>query len=184
MTAFVPVPAVNTTFVPPESLRARCAPTEIDTAWRRSVVQGTVHDENAAFIGGVSGNAGLFSTARDLAVYMQMLFNRGMYAGRRYLSEKTIAEFIERRSPAQERWLGWDMKSPRGSSAGAFFSPASFGHTGFTGTCIWADPARNLAVIFLTNRVYPTRANLKIARVRPAVNDAVMRALGVSGTGQ
>jgi beta-N-acetylhexosaminidase len=181
---FFPLRMTNTTFVPPESLRARCAPTEIDTAWRKSVVQGSVHDENAAFIGGVSGNAGLFSTAGDLAVYMQMLFNKGMYAGRRYLSEKTIAEFIEKRAPAQERWLGWDIRSPRGSSAGEFFSPASFGHTGFTGTCIWADPARNLVVIFLTNRVYPTRANLKIARVRPAVNDAVMRARGVSGTGQ
>jgi beta-N-acetylhexosaminidase len=181
---FGPLRMRNTTYVPPESLRARCAPTEIDTAWRKSLVQGTVHDENAAFIGGVSGNAGLFSTAGDLALYMQMLINRGLYAGRRYLSEKTVAEFIEKRAPAQERWLGWDMRSPHGSSAGAFFSPASFGHTGFTGTCIWADPARNLVVIFLTNRAYPTRANLRIANVRPAVNDAVMRALGVTGTGQ
>ena len=181
---FAPLRMRNTTYVPAESLRALCAPTELDTAWRKSVVQGTVHDENAAFIGGVSGNAGLFSTASDLAVYMQMLFNRGVYAGRRFLSEKTVAEFIEKRAPGQERWLGWDMKSPRGSSAGSLFSPGSFGHTGFTGTCIWADPARNLAVIFLTNRVYPTRANLKIARVRPAVNDAVMRALGVTETGK
>jgi beta-glucosidase-like glycosyl hydrolase/CubicO group peptidase (beta-lactamase class C family) len=181
---FVPLRMRNTTYVPPESLRSRCAPTEIDTAWRKSLVQGTVHDENAAFIGGVSGNAGLFSTASDLAVYMQMLLNKGLYAGRRYLSEKTVAEFIEKRAPGQERWLGWDMRSPRGSSAGAFFSPASFGHTGFTGTCIWADPSRNLVVVFLTNRVYPTRANMKIARVRPSLNDAVMRALGVTGIGQ
>jgi CubicO group peptidase (beta-lactamase class C family) len=181
---FIPLRMKNTTYVPPESLRSRCAPTEIDTAWRKSLVQGTVHDENAAFIGGVSGNAGLFSTASDLAVFMQMLINRGAYAGRRYLGEKTVTEFIGRRAPAQERWLGWDMRSSRGSSAGALFSPASFGHTGFTGTCIWADPTRNLVVIFLTNRVYPTRANLKIAGIRPAVNDAVMRALGVTGTGQ
>ena len=181
---FFPLRMRNTMYAPPESLRGRCAPTENDTAWRKSVVQGTVHDENAAFIGGVSGNAGLFSTASDLAVYIQMLFNKGVYAGRRYLSEKTVAEFIGKRAPAQERWLGWDMRSPKGSSAGEFFSPASFGHTGFTGTCIWADPARSLAVIFLTNRVYPTRANLRITRVRPAVNDAVMRALGVAGTGQ
>lgn len=181
---FVPLHMKNTMYVPPESLRARCAPTELDTAWRKSVVQGTVHDENAAFIGGVSGNAGLFSTAGDLAVYMQMLFNKGLYAGKRYISEKTVSEFIEKRVPSQERWLGWDMRSEHGSSAGSFFSPASFGHTGFTGTCIWADPSRNLAVIFLTNRVYPTRANLKIARVRPAVNDAVMRALGVTEKGK
>lgn len=181
---FVPLRMRNTMYTPPESLRARCAPTELDTSWRKSVVQGTVHDENAAFIGGVSGNAGLFSTASDLAVYMQMLFNRGLYAGRRYLGEKTVAEFIEKQAPGQERWLGWDMRSARGSSAGTFFSPASFGHTGFTGTCIWADPTRNLAVIFLTNRVYPTRVNQKIAKVRPAVNDAVMRALGASAAGQ
>ncbi|HMK38431.1 MAG TPA: glycoside hydrolase family 3 N-terminal domain-containing protein [Bacteroidota bacterium] len=181
---FVPLRMRSTMYVPPESLRARCAPTEADTAWRRSVVQGTVHDENAAFLGGVSGNAGLFSTASDLALYMQMLFNKGLYAGRRYIGEKTVSEFIEKRGPGQERWLGWDMRSPRGSSAGAFFSGASFGHTGFTGTCIWADPTRNLAVIFLTNRVYPTRANQRIARVRPAVNDAVMRALGATVTGQ
>jgi beta-N-acetylhexosaminidase len=181
---FVPLRMKNTTYVPADSLRVRCAPTEIDTTWRKSVVQGTVHDENAAFIGGVSGNAGLFSTASDLAVYMQMLFNKGLYAGRRYLTERTIAEFIEKRAPGQERWLGWDMRAPHGSSAGAFFSPASFGHTGFTGTCIWADPSRNLAVIFLTNRVYPTRANLKIAKVRPALNDAVMRALGATGAGK
>jgi len=176
---FTPLRMRNTMYNPPESLRARCAPTEIDTSWRRSLVQGTVHDENAAFLGGVSGNAGLFSTAGDLALFMQMLLNRGTYAGKRYIAEQTIDEFIGKRAPAQERWLGWDMKSPRGSSAGSRFSPASFGHTGFTGTCIWADPIRKLAVIFLTNRVYPTRANLKIMRVRPAVNDAVMKALGV-----
>jgi beta-glucosidase-like glycosyl hydrolase/CubicO group peptidase (beta-lactamase class C family) len=181
---FIPLHMRSTMYVPPESLRARCAPTERDTVWRKTVVQGTVHDENAAFLGGVSGNAGLFSTAGDLAVYMQMLFNRGLYAGRRYLSEKTIAEFIGKRAPEQDRWLGWEMKSAPGSSSGEFFSPASFGHTGFTGTSIWADPARNLAVIFLTNRVYPTRANLRIMKVRRAVHDAVMRALGVTGNGQ
>ncbi|HTY57946.1 MAG TPA: glycoside hydrolase family 3 N-terminal domain-containing protein [Bacteroidota bacterium] len=180
---FAPLHMKNTTYLPAESLRARCAPTELDTAWRKTVVQGTVHDENAAFLGGVSGNAGLFSTATDLAVYMQMLFNNGLYAGRRYIGEKTVAEFIGKRAPGQERWLGWDMRSAHGSSAGAYFSPSSFGHTGFTGTCIWADPSRNLAVIFLTNRVYPTRANLKIARVRPAVNDAVMKALGAAASG-
>ncbi|HTO94211.1 MAG TPA: serine hydrolase domain-containing protein, partial [Bacteroidota bacterium] len=176
---FTPLRMRNTMYNPPESLRARCAPTEVDTSWRRRLVQGTVHDENAAFLGGVSGNAGLFATAGDLAVYMQMLFNHGTYAGRRYIGERTVDEFIGKRAPGQERWLGWDMKSPRGSSAGPRFSAASFGHTGFTGTCIWADPTRNVAVIFLTNRVYPTRANQKIMRVRPAVNDAVMKALGV-----
>jgi len=176
---FTPLRMRNTMYNPPGPVRGRCAPTEIDTSWRHALVQGTVHDENAAFLGGVSGNAGLFSTAGDLALYMQMLFNRGTYAGRRYISEQTIDEFIGKRAPGQERWLGWDMRSARGSSSGSRFSAASFGHTGFTGTCIWADPTRKVAVIFLTNRVYPTRANQKIMRVRPAVNDAVMKALGV-----
>jgi len=136
----------STMYVPPESLRARCAPTERDTVWRKTVVQGTVHDENAAFLAASSGNAGLFSTAGDLAVYMQMLFNRGLYAGRRYLSEKTIAEFIGKRAPEQDRCSDGKWKSAPGSSSGEFFSPASFGHTGFTGTSIWGRPARNLAV--------------------------------------
>ncbi|HXX64918.1 MAG TPA: glycoside hydrolase family 3 N-terminal domain-containing protein [Bacteroidota bacterium] len=170
----------NTMYTPPSALRARCAPTELDTLWRKRLVQGTVHDENAAFLGGVSGNAGLFSTATDLALYVQMLLNKGFYAGRRYFSERTVAEFLENRTGAQERWLGWEMRSPRRSSSGSLFSGASFGHTGFTGTSIWADPERKLTVIFLTNRVYPTRANNKITTIRPALHDLVMRSLGIN----
>jgi CubicO group peptidase (beta-lactamase class C family) len=128
-------------------------------------------------LGGVSGNAGLFSTATDLAVFMQMLLNKGTYAGRRYLAAETVAEFIGKRSAGQERWLGWDMKSAKGSSAGTLFSADSYGHTGFTGTSIWADPQRNLAVVFLTNRVHPTRVNQRIIRIRPLLHDAVIHAL-------
>lgn len=174
---FEPLGMTRTMYAPPESLAAQCAPTEIDTLWRKRLVQGQVHDENAALLNGVAGHAGLFSTASDLAVYMQMLLNKGAYGGVRYLKENTVIEFTRKYVPGQERYLGWDMKSPTGSSAGSLFSPSSFGHLGFTGTSVWTDPDRKISVILLTNRVHPTRANQKIQRVRPAVHDAVIRAL-------
>ncbi len=177
---FAPLHMMNTMFNPPESRWSRIAPTEIDTVWRKqnTPVRGRVHDENAFVLGGVSGHAGLFSTAADLAVIMQMLLDGGTYAGKRYLNENTIRMFTKRQSERSTRALGWDTKSMQGySSAGSRFSPKSFGHTGFTGTSIWADPTRNLFVILLTNRVYPTRQNTKIFQVRPAVHDAVIDAL-------
>ena len=181
---FDPLRMGNTMFRPDTSLRERIAPTEVDSAWRRKLVQGTVHDENAALLGGVAGHAGLFSTASDLAVFMQMLLNRGAYGGRRFISEGTIYEFLARRAQGQERWLGWDMWSFKESSAGSLFSPTSFGHTGFTGTSLWADPGKNLAVIVLTNRVFPTRANLRLLRVRPVLHDAVMHSLQTAPAGE
>jgi len=174
---FVPLGMENTMYNPPAELRERVAPTEIDTLWRKALVWGQVHDENAALLGGVAGHAGLFSTASDLAIYMQMLLNKGAYGGVRILKETTVLEFTRKYVTGQERYLGWDMKSPLGSSAGTLFSPSSFGHTGFTGTSIWTDPDRKLSVILLTNRVHPTRANSKLFRVRPVVHDAVVRAL-------
>jgi beta-N-acetylhexosaminidase len=181
---FDPLHMCHTGFRPDTTVRERIAPTELDTAWRKRLVQGSVHDENAALLGGVAGHAGLFSTASDLAVFMQMLLNRGVYGGRRYISEGTIYEFLARKAPGQERWLGWDMWSMSGSSGGTLLSPSSYGHTGFTGTSLWADPARNLAVVFLTNRVYPTRANLRLLRIRPALHDAVIHALQSAGPGE
>jgi beta-N-acetylhexosaminidase len=174
---FKPLGMENTMYTPPSGLWLRIAPTEFDSTWRGRLVRGTVHDENAAFLGGVSGHAGLFSTASDLAVFMQMLLNGGTYGGRRYLSDSIVSLFTRRRVEGQDRFLGWDAKAPKGSSAGTLFSPSSFGHTGFTGTSIWADPERDLAVIFLTNRVYPTRANGKIAKVRPRLHDLIIGAL-------
>ncbi len=174
---FEPLAMPRTMFKPPKELWNNVAPTEYDSSWRKTLVQGTVHDENAEFLGGVSGHAGLFSTTSDLAVLMQMLMNGGVYGGVRYLSEATVKEFTRRQNNSSTRALGWDTKSPKGSTAGNYFSSNSFGHTGFTGTSIWADPERNLFVILLTNRVHPTRANMKIAKVRPAVADAVIEAL-------
>jgi beta-N-acetylhexosaminidase len=179
---FEPLGMTSTTFTPLQEWWVGIAPTEVDTGWRRQLVWGTVHDENADLLGGVSGHAGLFSTATDLAVFMQMLLNGGTYRGEKYLNGETIMQFTRRQSESSTRALGWDTKSATGSSAGNLFSARSFGHTGFTGTSIWVDPDRNLAVVFLTNRVHPTRANTKIFRVRPALHDAVIDALeGAAG---
>lgn len=183
---YEPLKMLNTTFRPSKAVWSQTAPTELDTLWRKALVQGTVHDENAAALGGVAGHAGLFSTASDLAVFMQMIMNGGTYGGTRHLGDTTVALFTRRSAPESSRGLGWDTKSVAGSTAGSLFSGSSFGHTGFTGTSIWADPERDLFVIFLTNRVYPTRANTGISRIRPALHDAVIRALlpgGGTGNG-
>ena len=183
-TFFIPLGMNNTMFTPPEELWPNVAPTEFDAEWRKRLVQGTVHDERSALLGGVAGHAGLFSTARDLATFMAMLLNGGTYGGTRYLQDSTVALFTRRQSPRSTRALGWDTRSEHGSSAGDLFSMHSFGHTGFTGTSVWADPERHLVVILLANRVYPTRANTKIFRVRPAVANAVVQALRGEGTSQ
>ena len=151
---------------------ARVAPTELDTVYRHTHVHGVVHDENAYALGGVAGHAGLFSSARDLAVFAQMMLNGGEYGGVRVLDSATIARFT-RRADGSGRALGWDKPSGR-SSAGDYFSARAFGHTGFTGTSIWIDPEYDVFVVLLTNRVNPTRDNMKHAALRRAVHDAVM----------
>jgi uncharacterized protein YbbC (DUF1343 family)/CubicO group peptidase (beta-lactamase class C family) len=174
---FEPLGMRHTMFRPPAGLRSRIAPTEYDP-WRGRLVHGEVHDENAFAMGGVAPHAGLFSTAGDLARFAQMLLNGGVLGGRRIVSRETVELFTRRAGvPGSDRALGWDTKSAEGSSAGTLFSSRSFGHTGFTGTSIWIDPERQLYVILLTNRVHPTRENNLIREVRPAVADAVVRAL-------
>ena len=179
---FDPLKMSNTTFRPAKKLWPQIAPTEVDNNLRHRLVQGEVHDENAFAIGGVSGHAGLFSTAPDLAAFCQMLLNGGSYTHQRILRRATVAQFT---TPQQlsggTRTLGWAVPTEGGSS-GHFFSAHSFGHTGFTGTSIWIDPDRELFVVLLTNRVNPTRENQKIAQVRPALHDAVMQALGLAKT--
>jgi beta-N-acetylhexosaminidase len=175
---FDPLSMKDTIYRPAKKLWPGIAPTEIDNNLRHRLVQGEVHDENAFAIGGVSGHAGIFSTAPDLASFCQMLLNGGVYAHHRILRRATIAQFT---TPQQlsngTRTLGWAVPTEGGSS-GHFFSLHSFGHTGFTGTSIWIDPDRQLFVVLLTNRVHPTRENQKIAQLRPAFHDAVMQALG------
>jgi beta-N-acetylhexosaminidase len=161
---------------PPEPLMPRIAPTEVDTVFRMRHVRGQVHDENAFALGGVAGHAGLFSSARDMAIFAQLMLNRGYYGGRRYIDPATVDLFTRRAAPGSSRALGWD--TPEGnSSAGSLFSAASFGHTGFTGTSIWVDPEQDVFVVLLTNRVNPTRDNQRQAAMRRDVADAVQRAI-------
>ncbi len=175
---FSPLGMKDSMYKPPKKLWPSIAPTEIDNNLRHRLVQGEVHDENAFVIGGVSGHAGIFSTAPDLAAFCEMLLNGGVYAHQRILRRATVAQFT---APQQlsggTRTLGWAVPTEGGSS-GHYFSAHSFGHTGFTGTSIWIDPDRQLFVVFLTNRVHPTRENQKIAKVRVALHDGVMQALG------
>ena len=177
---FSPLGMKNSVYKPPKKLWPKIAPTEIDNNYRHRLIQGEVHDENAYAIGGVSGHAGVFSTAPDLAVLCQMLLNGGVYAHQRILKRPTIAQFTAPQTLAQNtRTLGW-VVATENSSSGHYFSVHSYGHTGFTGTTIWIDADRQLFVVLLTNRVHPTRENHKIAEARPAVHDAIVKSLGLA----
>ena len=141
---------------------------------------GTVHDPTAALMGGISGNAGLFSNANDLAILSQMLLNGGEYGGERFLSDTTVELFTNR--VRGHRGLGFD-KPPRTTSyiIGESASLASYGHTGFTGTCFWVDPENDLVYIFLSNRIHPSVKNTRIneMRIRQRVHQVVYNAMGV-----
>ena len=178
-TIFKPMGLKNTMFNPPPELLGRIAPTEIDTVLNRGLVHGKVHDENAAFLGGVSSHAGLFSTAEDLASIAQMLLNGGIYRHRRFFSPGTVKYWTKRQHMpnSSSRAIGWDTPSDQGSSAGDYFSERSFGHLGFTGTSFWVDPNRDIAVILLSNRVHPSRKRGGMYKVRRDFHQAVMRAL-------
>lgn len=160
---------------------SRIVPTEVDTFFRMQTLHGMVHDEGAAMMLGVSGNAGLFANARDLAKVYQMLLNDGYYAGNQYLRPETIKEFTRVQFPENDnrRGLGFDKPlleyDKDASSVAREASPASYGHSGYTGTLVWADPDNDLLFIFLSNRVHPTRDNRKIYTmgVRPAIHNAV-----------
>jgi CubicO group peptidase (beta-lactamase class C family) len=181
---FRPLGMTSTRFSPPLEWRDRIAPTE--RSLDGTVIQGTVHDENAWKLGGVSGHAGLFSSAPDLARFAAWLLN--VRAGRQTagddssssmprIPQAVVQTFTRRQSlvPGSSRALGWDTPSER-SSAGTKLSDSAFGHTGFTGTSIWLDPERNLYIILLTNRVHPTRENSRIYRVRSRVADLAVDA--------
>jgi CubicO group peptidase (beta-lactamase class C family) len=163
-------------FNPPALWHARTAPTELD-AWRGRLLVGEVHDENAYALGGVAGHAGLFGTAAAVGDYARHLLQ--ILDGRTgALRRETLETFITRDAgvPGSSRALGWDTMLPT-SSCGTRMSPRAFGHTGFTGTSLWIDPDRGVYVVFLTNRVHPTRDNDAIRQVRPALHDAIMVAL-------
>jgi CubicO group peptidase (beta-lactamase class C family) len=151
---------------PPES----APPTEF-CAWRQRRVQGEVHDENAVTLGGISGHAGLFGTATDAALLGQVYLAEG--GG--FLSPRIAKEAT--RLHIGDRGLGWMMRSPSGSSSGAYFGPRSYGHTGFVGNSLWVDPDRQLVVALLTNNVFFGRDRMAILKFRPVFHDTVIRAL-------
>jgi beta-glucosidase-like glycosyl hydrolase/CubicO group peptidase (beta-lactamase class C family) len=178
-----PLGASSTTYTPLRYMdSSRIAPTEYDRFVRKQVIRGYVHDEAAAFQGGVSGNAGLFSTANDLAKILQLYLNNGIYGGEQYLSARTCKLFTGSKSPASRRGLGFDkpdIKNPQRSPCGLQAPPDVYGHTGYTGTCFWIDPIHNMFFIFLSNRTYPSRTNIKLFSldIRTRIQDAIYKAL-------
>lgn len=176
---FGPLGMRETQYRPPDALRPRIAPTEIDP-WRQRHLRGEVHDENAFALGGVSAHAGLFSSAFDLVRLARAYLNGGILDGQRVFSASAIEMFTHVQNPAlSNRALGWE--TPNGvNSGGHGLSARAFGHTGFTGTSIWIDPENNVFILLLTNRVNPTREHRAIGGVRVAVADAAMAVVGTS----
>lgn len=176
---FTPLGMKSTFFNPDSSTLYRVAPTEVDNRYGRALVHGLVHDERSWQMGGVSGHAGLFSNTYDLAVYAQMMMDYGFFGGQRYFNNSIIDEFTSKvkMPPDSDRAIGWDTPAENNSSAGDYFTKGSFGHTGFTGTSMWVDPNRRIAIIFLSNRVHPTRDRGGIVQVRKDFHNAVMEAL-------
>jgi CubicO group peptidase (beta-lactamase class C family) len=166
----------------PDSL---VAPTEDDQTLRNELIRGYVHDRNAALLGGVAGQAGLFGNARNIAKLMQIHLDHGHYADDTVFSSSTIEAFTTRHFTNNRRGWGWDMPAlPAGrpgpepdGPVSSLASANTFGHTGFTGTSVWIDPTKKLSVIFLTNRIYPKRENKKLFKLRPLLHDAVIKAI-------
>lgn len=174
-TAYNPLSKFDTTEI---------APTEREVGFRDQVIHGFVHDPGAAMLGGVSGHAGLFSTAHDVAVIFQMLLNKGIYANKRYFKASTVEMFSAYNSTLSHRGLGFDKPLPDADNSGAGgerCSPQAFGHQGFTGTCAWADPATGIVFVFLSNRVYPSASNTKINKlsVRTQAQDYIYESIGI-----
>jgi len=175
----------TTGFKPRERFNVnRIIPTEQENHFRRQLLWGDVHDEGSSMFGGVAGHAGLFSDAYDLAMLYQMLLNGGSFNGERYFKEETIKLFTAYHSKTSRRAYGFDKPEKdnvtrREPYPSELASPQTFGHTGFTGTCVWVDPKYNLVYIFLSNRVNPTRNNslLSSLSVRGKIQDAIIEAI-------
>jgi CubicO group peptidase (beta-lactamase class C family) len=171
--------AEDLTFNPPREWRERTAPTELDL-WRGRLIQGEVHDENTWALGGVAGHAGLFGTAAAVGVFARDAI-RGFRGETTFARADTFARFARKSSvPGSSRALGWDTMLPT-SSCGTRLSDRALGHTGFTGTSLWIDPAQDLYVVLLTNRVHPSRDNNAIQPVRRALHDEVIASLSAVG---
>lgn len=174
---FQPLSMDNSFFNPPDHLLERIAPTE-NSSRRGSVIRGEVHDENCHALGGVSGHAGLFSTAGDLCRFASCLLNEGRFEGRTVLSRNSVKLFKQNFTPAlnENRSLGWELQGKKSESAGGLLSKQSFGHTGFTGGSIWLDPKSKLGIIILTNQVHPerNRGQDRINDFRARLNNTIM----------
>jgi CubicO group peptidase (beta-lactamase class C family) len=163
---------------------ARIVPTEYDSLFRKTLIHGKVHDEGAALLDGISGHAGLFGNANDLAKLMQMYLQKGYYGGKQFIDEKTVKQWTSYPFSIDEnarRGIGFDKpdrKKP-GVSAAESASQESFGHSGFTGTYTWVDPTQDIVYVFLSNRVYPTRNNSRIsdANIRTGINEVIYQAI-------
>lgn len=169
---FGPLGMRDTGFLPDSLLRSRAAPTRT----RGGSVYGVVHDPTGYALGGISGNAGLFSSARDVAVFAQMMLNGGTFNGARVLHPATIARWTARQQRNGSRALGWDTPADS-SSAGRYMSPWSFGHTGFTGTSMWVDVHADMFVVLLTNYTRPSSNNPRMRALRWAIDEAVRSAV-------
>ncbi|GHT55833.1 beta-N-acetylglucosaminidase [Bacteroidia bacterium] len=175
--------ASSTGFLPLKKIpKENIAPTEYDETWRKQLITGYPHDEAAAVMGGVSGNAGLFSNANDLAKILQMWLNGGEYGEERYLSKETVNLFTRTKSTHSRRGLGFDKpdrENPAKSPVSLSASARTYGHTGFTGTCFWVDPDKNLIYILLSNRVYPSRTHRQLMQlnIRTRIQDVIYEAI-------
>jgi serine-type D-Ala-D-Ala carboxypeptidase len=172
---FDPLGMAGARFLPPPEWATQIPPTENDEGFRHRIIQGEVNDENSSVMGGVSGHAGVFASALDLATFAHCIVN----GGAPMVSPARIGLFTRRETfpSGSSRALGWDTPSAP-SQAGRHFGPRSFGHLGFTGTSLWCDPDRKLSVTLLTNRTWPDRSSQEIRRVRPLVHDAILEAIG------
>ncbi len=183
-TVFGPLGMKETMFQPPESLRGRIAPTEVP-AGSHAPFRGVVHDETTRFMGGVAGHAGMFTTAADLARFAEMMLGAGERNRARLFSAPAVKKFTTPQSPADQpilRGLGWDLDSPFSGNRGELFPLGSFGHTGFTGTSLWMDPASQTYVILLANSVHPRRRPA-ITSLRGRVATIVAAAVGIDTPG-
>lgn len=191
---FEPLGMVDSDFLIPLSEDYRIAPTENDTYWRNQLLVGYVHDEMAAMLEGVSGNAGLFSTAPDLYKFLLMMMNKGKYPDERRMTKNVVYDTLYKDQTvdmfttkitglgySNSRALGWETKAEPTKylpQCGNKFSSNCFGHTGYTGTSVYCDKEKNLIIILLTNRVYPKRGNEEVRNIRPKVHDEVCKILG------
>lgn len=172
---FAPLGLKSTCFLPPDAWKAGFPPTEDDRTFRHRVIQGEVQDEHAFVLGGVAGHAGVFGNVEDLLRFAQCILDQGRTGdGQQLFEAKTVAEFATRQGSG--RALGWDVPTEP-SSSGRFFGPRSIGHLGYSGTSLWLDPDRQLAVALLTNRTWPDRSNEAIRQFRPVFHDAVIESL-------